>query len=204
MSRKTKVRRYGIAVSALLGVTVVALLAVNLLLLAQNRRLKASVAAQPETTTLLRGTTVPAFQGRTWLGEEVRVDFDTQRRVLFFFSPECHWCKQTRSVWNEIVRTMDRSRFQPVAIATQPDGAQEFVVGTSLETIPLLVDFPEDLLEQYNIGIVPQTIVVDSSGRIEHAWAGAFREADESALEDLFGTDLQPITTAQYDLAAGE
>lgn len=204
MTSETNVRRCRISVSAFLVVAVAALLAVNLLLLAQNRRLKASVAAQPETTTLRRGTTVPAFQGRTWLGEEIRVDFDTQRRVLFFFSPECHWCKETRSVWDEIVRTMDRSRYQPVAIATEPDGAQEFVVGTSLETIPLLVDFPEGLLKQYDIEIVPQTIVVDSSGRIEHAWAGAFREADERALEDLFGTDLQPITTAQYDLAAGD
>ena len=164
------------------SVLTVVLAGLSALLAIQKRQLR--VEAEELRRTVRRqvdfphtGMVVPAFDGVTLEGDEVRVGVAAPgtRQVLFMLDTQCGNCLVTLPAWNRM------------AEAVQRDGASVEVYGLSLDPAPDTrayveehgLGFPvvlfddERYRELYRVRGIPITLVVDEIGAVEYVRLGS-------------------------------
>ena len=136
---------------------------------AEHRR--ADQVAQP-------GDYVPTFAGVGTNGETItvgRTNSEDARQVVFLLTAECQFCRRTLPSWTAIAEALATSRSPAVqVIALTTDSlpvARAFA--DSLELRFPLVPFPErKLVALTRARIVPQTLVLNSEGRVLYSRRG--------------------------------
>src|SRR5262249_12531587 len=103
----------------LLILVILALAVTNLILIRQNRSLKAAMSVtQPET--LQQGTHLPSFAANTISGKRRTVDFSaSEKTVLLVFQADCPACESIVPWWKDIKLDCDRRRFQIFGISLE-------------------------------------------------------------------------------------
>ena len=165
-----------------LTVLTVALAGLSALLAIQKRILR--VEAEELRQTVRRqvdfphtGMVVPAFDGVTLEGDEVRVGVAAPgtRQILFVLDTRCGNCLVTLPAWNRMAEAVGR------------DGASVEVYGLSLDPAPETraytrehgLRFPvvlfddERYRELYRVRGIPITMVVDEIGAVEYVRLGS-------------------------------
>lgn len=141
---------------------------------------------------LARGTVLPVLFGNAVDGSSQTVSADSlgRRQVLFLLTATCPYCQQTLPYWKELAKKIQSSpdlRATVIAVTTDsPSIAQKYARQNSLP-FPL-VPFPDRRTAAVYKGfIIPQTVIVDSAGRILFARVGALvtKEAADSLLSAL-------------------
>jgi peroxiredoxin len=184
MENKTPSRMSRVALGLIL-----ALIAVNLLLINQNLGLRRQLAAAGRPAApadaLKAGETVGPVAGTDLNGRPFEVKYGTEgrRHLLLFFSPSCRYCGQQASLWREVLDKVDAERINVVgvvgrredrqAVFDHAEGAGYFKTKTSLP----VVFFDDASLASYKLTATPTTILIDAEGRVEHAWVGLWDEA---------------------------
>ena len=167
----------------LLAVAFVAMAALLVLLIRQNRELKAAMAAlqaaadeTPEQTplTLLEsGDTVTPLDIRDLDGNPVRVGYDADQgdTVLLVFSPQCPACRQNVPSWNAMqeAHAGDSTTFYSVSGAA-PEPTREFVAEAGVRGDVLVANADE--LRDYKVTHIPTTIVIGPGGIVKRVWVG--------------------------------
>jgi hypothetical protein len=121
-------------------------------------------------------------------GEARSVEFaGAQPTVLYYFSPNCHWCERN---WSN-VRTLaaqTRNRYRFIGISTT-DQVSAYLAERDL-SFETVTGIPESVLRRYGIGGTPRTIVISQQGRVLGDWLGAYSTATQLAVERFFGVSL--------------
>ncbi len=127
-------------------------------------------------------------------GAHVSLDSLAGRVVLLnFWATWCEPCEQEMPAMERLYRSLPRDRFEMLAISIddEPSKVAEFVDRYSL-TFPILLDPGKQVAERYQTMGVPESLLVDGSGRVVERYVGP-REWDASEyvdrIEQLFAAD---------------
>lgn len=167
----------------------------NFKLLEANRALRSLQEAAKRERMLKEGAVVPALHGVRMDGEFVQYGFDTDPRstLLFVLSARCRICDKNWINWKKIIATVRedeyRLLFANLDSEPLPDDYVKLHGLAELDVIEL-VD-PQSRID-YRMGYTPQTILIDSGGRVQALWTGilTFPEERIQELQDKLGVSL--------------
>jgi hypothetical protein len=97
---------------------------------------------------------------------------DSRPTVVYVLSPLCGWCKRNEANIKAIVAQAG-SRFRFVGLSIASQNLKEYVADGHAP-FPIYLVNSADEIKKLNLGSTPQTLIVDGSGRIKRAWAGAY------------------------------
>lgn len=180
MSTEKKVRRIPwLAVALILALSIS-----NLLLITQNlslrRQLNSAGRIDASANSLKPGEIVTPITGTDLNGHPYKVQFenDGKRQLLLFFSPSCPYCVQQGPIWRDMLNWVDSSRINVVGIVGDKEEKQEVAnhaeaLGYFKTKIALpVVSVGDETLARYKLTATPTTLLIDGSGRVQHAWVG--------------------------------
>lgn len=163
---------------------------INVFLIKQNLDLRKQLAAGARTldltTNVLKpGDIVSPVTATDLAGLPYQLEYnkDGRHRLLLFFSPNCPYCEQQSPLWRDMLDKIDTNRFAVVGVVSDKenkqlvyahaDGAGYFKTRTSFP----IVFFDDESLGTYKLTATPTTLLIDTEGRVEHAWVGKWDES---------------------------
>ena len=200
-----QVSRRKMLLLVLLGVVLVTL---NVGLVVQNRRLKASAgnAGGARAIVLPPGKSVPALSGLDSEGRQLVFDYgsDPRKTLLLVFSPRCPYCTKNMPNWNALTLGLDEKEFRVVAVSTIPEGVKEYAERHGLKNVPVITTpDPKDKVA-YEMNVTPQTVLIGADGTVEKVWTGLIQGAEREDVEKQFGVSLPPAPPAEPSTAHAE
>ncbi|HKD80487.1 MAG TPA: redoxin domain-containing protein [Candidatus Angelobacter sp.] len=180
--------KWNVAISA----CCVALLAVNIALIHQNRQLKAQLALPPLTFEAPAGVQVPDLHGRDLNGQRLEVLYgkDPRKVLVLVFSPTCPFCDQNWPKWQQIILALDRSSVRPVAVDVTGKADRLFLSQHQLTGFPVFTEVDPRAVVDYRFHLTPQTILIDHGGKVEKVWTGVLNDSAVSELQHLLGGNM--------------
>lgn len=181
-----KKRRQFRRIDVLLSLVVLALTVTNLILLKQNRSLKAEMASSPRET-LQQGSRLPSFAANTISGKRRTVDFSaSEKTVLLVFQADCPACDRIVSLWKDIKTNCDRRQFQTFGLSLDNQTKTSSFLkdrGLNLESFAGL---DATFKNRYGLHETPLTIVINRTGHVERVWVGAPDDGTTENVRDYF------------------
>ena len=168
------------------------LLAANIALIHQNRRLKAQLSLPPPTLEAAPGVQVPDLRGFDLTGKPLEMLYgkDPRKVLVFVFSPTCAFCDDNWSNWQQIITALNHEAVRPVAVDVTSTVNALFLAKHQLAGVPVLVQVdPRDTLG-YRFHLTPQTILVDHTGKVEKVWTGILNDSSVSELKQLLNEKM--------------
>jgi peroxiredoxin len=166
-----------------------ALVIVNLLLIRQNFGLKQQLNAPGRVAASANfvkpGEVMTPIDGTDLEGQPYQLSYrnDGKRHLLLFFSPSCPYCIQQGPLWADVLNSIDSNRFEVIGIVGDKEDKQEVAghaggLGYFKTRTALPVVFVNDqTLARYKLTATPTTLLIDSAGKVEHAWVGKWDNA---------------------------
>jgi len=178
--------------TVLVMVLILALLALNVSLVIQNRNLRSDGTAGRRSVALKAGTIVPALSGLDLDGNKITLDYqnDPRKAVMLVFSPRCGYCTDNMPNWQAIAQSLDRKLFRIMAVSTTNEGVKEYITQHTLRDVPVIADVDPKNRVSYEMNVTPQTILIDSQGRVEKVWTGVLRSDERTEVERALGLKL--------------
>ena len=177
---------------------VTALIALNASLIIQNRSLRASAGTR--SPVLHPGTIVPSLSGKDLDGKDFTLSYtnDPRKVVLLVFSPRCGFCNRNMPNWKAILQGLDRNSYRIVAVSIISDGVKEYVSEQKLTDVPIIAEVDPKGRVSYEMNVTPQTILINSDGKVEKLWIGLFSPDERSDVEQSFSLKLPQITSSNH------
>lgn len=167
----------------------------NFKLLEANRALRGELQAAQRKQALEPGSVVPPLRGVDSDGELVQYGFDTEPRstLLFILSPKCGVCDKNWGNWQEIITSVPEGKYRLLFANLDIEPLPKAYIklhGFSEYGVIDQID-PQSKID-YQTGYTPQTILIDSEGRVQQVWTGilTFPEERIQELKDTLGVDL--------------
>ncbi|HEX7956832.1 MAG TPA: redoxin domain-containing protein [Pyrinomonadaceae bacterium] len=171
---------------------ILALMAVNLLLIRQNFALRhqlSEAGRKAEAPVALKaGETVNPIAGTDLNGRpfEVKYQKEGRRHLLLYFSPCCTYCVQQASLWREALNRIDDGRVSVVGVVSDREDRQAVLAhadraGYFKTKTPMPIAFFDDAsLARYKLTATPTTLLINEEGKVEHAWVAKWDEEQVS------------------------
>jgi peroxiredoxin len=107
-------------------------------------------------------------------GKEINVDYknDPRKAVLLVFSPRCKFCTKNMPNWREIIKRLDQNSHRLIAVSLVSEGVREYVAQQGLSDVPVIAEMAPVSKQSYHMTATPQTVLIDSQGRVEKVWSG--------------------------------
>lgn len=161
----------------------------NVLLIRQNRRMRAELN-ELKPKMLGAGDKAVAFIAPGMRGE-VSVNYTGYgpKRVFIYLSPDCQYCGTQFPYWRQLLNRVDRNRFTVVGLVSETEErGRVFEYLHTFDCDHLETAFVSNsVLRNYKLSITPTTLVVDSNGTVEKAWAGVWDANTLAAAGSVFG-----------------
>jgi peroxiredoxin len=176
----------------LLVLVILTLLVLNASLIIQNRTLRSLETANKRSVVLKEGSIVPALSGLDLNGNKISLNYgdDPRKAVMLVFSPRCGYCTQNMPNWQSIAQSLDPKLYRIVAVSTTAEGVKEYVAKNSFPNVPLIADVEPRGRVSYEMNVTPQTILIDSQGRVEKIWVGLLQPDDQTEVKQFLGLKL--------------
>jgi peroxiredoxin len=172
----------------------VAMAALNVALIVQNRALKAAASTpiSNRSIVLKPGKLLPALTGMDTEGRELKFEYGTDPRktVLMVFSPRCPYCTENMPNWKAIARGIDAKSFRVVAVSTSSEGVKDYVAKHDLTNVSVIADIEPKNRVDYEMTLTPQTVLIAPDGTAEKVWTGRIGEAERGEIEQRLGVEL--------------
>jgi peroxiredoxin len=179
-----------------------ALVIVNLLLIRQNFGLKQQLNAPGRVAASANfvkpGEVMTPIDGTDLEGQPYQLSYrnDGKRHLLLFFSPSCPYCIQQGPLWADVLNSIDSNRFEVIGIVGDKEDKQE-VAGHAgglsyfkTRTALPVVFVNDQTLARYKLTATPTTLLIDSAGKVEHAWVGKWDNAKLAEVAAAIEIDL--------------
>jgi hypothetical protein len=178
--------------SILLVGTGVVLIVMNVLLLQQNKELKAYAGKMNRSLGLKPGTEVPPLKGvdLNGAGREFSFGEDARKTLLLILSPTCGPCKENMPNWEALMKDMDERLARVVVVSTAPRGVKEFTSGFDLGNAPVIAEIDQETRTAYNMIATPQTILIGPDGKTERTWTGPLSAEMQQDVKQALGYPL--------------
>jgi len=176
------------------------LLAANIALVHQNRELKSRLSVAPPSLEAATGSQMPELHGFDLQGKPIGVDYgrDPRKVLLLVFSPTCPYCDENWPKWQQVISSLDRSAVRPVAVDVTSSASTTFIEQHQLQTMPVFLKVEPRAMVNYRFQLTPQTILVDSTGRIERVWTGVLNEPAMAELAQRTGAGKAASAKADH------
>lgn len=120
---------------------------------------------------------------------DAQLEYDTSSPTLFYvFHPECVWCVKNAENISMLAAVL-RGKYRIVGISLSKRNVKKYVQSNDVK-YPVLVDIPQNTIDEYKLGSTPQTIVVDKDGYVDAVWHGAYFGSLQSEIEKWFSIEL--------------
>ena len=163
-SRFTKVMGISLWVVAL-GV-----LAENIFLFRQNRRLNDALAPQISAEAHLQMLSGLALDRRL---QPVPFPVTGSRLLVITFSPGCPACQANQDGWMRLASTLGQKGVRVLWVSRDPiEITRDCCVKHGIPLSDVLADPPYRTFAQLGLTRVPNTFLVEPDGRVEKVWAG--------------------------------
>lgn len=171
------------------GLLILGLILVNLLLVKQNFAMRRLLTARadavnPAAKSLKEGEVVTAIAGSDLNGRPSELNYgkDARKHLVLYFSPGCAYCVQQAPLWRNVLNKVDTSRVEVLGLVS--DKLDKKTVFTHAEELgyfktrtPLPVLFvTNESLVRYKLVATPTTLLLSSTGNVEHVWVGKWDE----------------------------
>jgi peroxiredoxin len=193
MKKKRTQRTY-----LILGAMLFVLAACNVLLLAQNLRMRSELSRY-EVREPRAGERLQPFSAAGLDGRPVEVGFDGTgpKRVLLFFTPTCRYCHQQFPYWRELLSRADPNRFEIIGVVSQAEDKGKLeaylvsagCLGDGLPNMRVAL-VADEVREAYKLFSTPTTLVVANDGTVERVWRGRWNPQDLASASLTFGLNL--------------
>jgi peroxiredoxin len=158
----------------------VVLVAVNMLLVQQNKTLKSQFGGGDRSLELKIGKELPPMEGLGIDGEKAKFDYgrDARKTLLLVFSPGCYACEQNMDNWRGMISGLDEDSYRVIAVSLKPDGVKEYISKQDLPDIPVIAEVDPKVRVAYGLVVTPQTVLIGADGKAEKAWTGLLHEEE--------------------------
>jgi peroxiredoxin len=163
-----------------------------MLLLHENKQLKTLAKNSTRHLEIPPGTALPSIHGVDVNGEKVSFGYGQDRRktVFLVFSTKCGACKENMPAWQSFLRALDKDSYRVIAVSLKADGVKESIDQYQFNSIPVIAEVDSGDRVSYQLALTPQTIVVDSEGRVEKVWTGVLQGEKIADVEKTVGVRL--------------
>jgi hypothetical protein len=164
------------------------LLAANIALIRQNNQLKARLALPPPALEAVAGAQMPDLKGFDPEGKPVELLYgkDPRKVLVLVFSPTCAFCEQNWPKWEQVITSLDRSTVRPVGVDVTSTANDSFV-SQHLAGVPVFLKVDPQATVNYRFQLTPQTILLDSAGKVEKVWTGVLNDSAVGELKQRLG-----------------
>ena len=165
------------------------LLAANIALIHQNSELKSRLSLPPPSLQAATGSQMQDLHGFDLTGKPIEVDYgkDPRKVLVLVFSPTCPFCAENWPKWQQVISSLDRSAIRPVAVDVTSSASTAFIAQHKLEEMPVFLKVDPSATVNYRFQLTPQTILVNSAGKVEKVWTGVLNEPAMAELRQRTG-----------------
>jgi peroxiredoxin len=160
-------------------------LAENIFLFLQNRRLSDALAPQITAGTQLRMLAGVALEGHL---EAVALPAAGSKLLVITFSPGCPACQANQEGWTKLASALKQEGVRVLWVSRDPiEVTRDYCVKHGIPLSDMLADPPYRTFAQLGLARVPNTLLVGAAGRVEKVWAGRQDQAGWDSIFAYFG-----------------
>ena len=189
-------------IEAMLWIAALAVLAVNIALFRENRRLREAAAPQ-----IARGMQLQMLSGLPLNGRVERVSLPSanSKLLIITFSPGCPACQANQEGWMKLGNTLKQNGLRVLWVSRDPvEITREYCMKHGIPLDDVVADPPYQTYTQLSLARVPNTVLVGPAGTVEKVWAGRLDEAGWNAMFAYFGERRDAASSAGNPVGAVE
>lgn len=177
--------RFGKVIEILLWLAALGVLAENVVLFRQNRRLSDALAPQIAVGTQLRMLSGLSLDGRV---EAVSLPSTGSKLLIITFSPGCPACQANQDGWRKLASALDQKGVRVLWLSRDPiEITRDYCLKHGIPLSDTLADPPYRTYLQLGLARVPNTVLVAPGGMVEKVWAGRLDPAGWNSAYTYFG-----------------
>jgi peroxiredoxin len=177
--------KFGKVMEAMLWIAALAVLAVNIALLRENRRLREAAAPQIARGTQLQMLSGLALNGRV---EPVSLPTANSKLLIITFSPGCPACRTNQEGWMKLANTLKQNGVRVLWVSRDPvEVTREYCLRHGVPLDDVVADPPYRTYLQLGLARVPNTVLVGPDGTVEKVWSGSLDQAGWNSVFAYFG-----------------
>jgi peroxiredoxin len=170
-------------------------LAENIFLILQNRRLSEALAPQITAGAQLQMLAGIGFDGRL---EPVTLPSADSKLLIITFSPGCPACQANQEGWMRLASTLEKKGVRVLWVSRDPsEVTRDYCLKHGIPLAVTLADPPYRTFAQLGLARVPNTLLVGGEGRVEKVWAGRLDQAGWDTMFAYFGERQETATPLQ-------
>src|SRR6266705_5871686 len=175
-------------------------LAENIFLFQQNRRLNEALAPQISTGTQLQMLSGVAFDGRLY---PVALPAAGSKLLIITFSPGCPACQANQDGWMRLATTLEQKGVRVLWVSRDPiEITRDYCLKHGIRLSDTLADPPYRTFGELGLARVPNTVLVGAEGRVEKVWAGRLDQAGWNTMFAYFGERQETASPLQSQVGA--
>jgi peroxiredoxin len=176
---------FGKAMEILLWLAALGVLAENIILFQQNRRLSEALAPQIAAGTQLQMLSGLSLDGHQ---EPVSLPSAASKLLIITFSPGCPACQANQDGWMRLASTLEQKGVRVLWVSRDPiEITRDYCTKHGIPLSDTLADPPYRTFAQLGLARVPNTVLVGAEGRVEKVWAGRLEQAGWNTMFAYFG-----------------
>jgi peroxiredoxin len=193
-SRLTKV------MEIFLWLVALGVLAENIFLFLQNRRLNEALAPQITAGTQLQMLAGIGFDGRL---EPVTLPSADSKLLIITFSPRCPACQANQDGWMRLASVLEQKGVRVLWVSRDPiEITRDYCLKHGIRLSDTLADPPYRTFAQLGLARVPNTLLVRAEGRVEKVWAGRLDQEGWNTMFAYFGERQETASPLQSQVGA--
>jgi len=170
-------------------------LAENIFLFLQNRRLNEALAPQITAGAQLQMLAGIGFDGRL---EPVTLPSADSKLLIITFSPGCPACQANQEGWMRLASTLEQKGIRVLWVSRDPsEVTRDYCLKHGIPLAVTLADPPYRTFAQLGLARVPNTLLVGGEGRVEKVWAGRLDQAGWNTIFAYFGERQETASPLQ-------
>src|SRR6266850_6256211 len=200
MSGTQSKSRFNKVMEIFLWVVALGVLAENIFLFLQNRRLNDALAPQISAGAQLQMLSGLALDGRL---QPVPFPVAGSRLLVITFSPGCPACQANQDGWMKLASTLGQKGVHVLWVSRDPiEITRDYCVKHGIPLSDTLADPPYRTFAQLGLARVPNTVLVGANGTVEKVWAGRLDQAGWNTMFAYFGEREGMASPARVEVGA--
>jgi len=200
MTGTEPITRFSKVIEVFLWLVASGVMAENIFLFLENRRLSEALAPQITAGTQLQMIAGIGFDGRL---EPVALPSADSKLLIITFSPGCPACQANQEGWMRLARTLEKKGVRVLWVSRDPsEVTREYCLKHGIPLAVTLADPPYRTFAQLGLARVPNTLLVGGEGRVEKVWVGRLDQAGWNTMFAYFGERQETASPLQSQVGA--
>jgi peroxiredoxin len=192
--------RFNKVLEIFLWVVALGVLAENIFLLLENRRLNDALAPQIAAGAQLQMLAGLALDGRL---QPVPFPAAASKLLIITFSPGCPTCQANQDGWMKLASTLGQKGVRVLWVSRDPiEITRDYCLKHGIPLSDVLADPPHRTFAQLGLARVPNTLLVGAEGGVERVWAGRLDQAGWDTMFAFFGERQETASPLQSQVGA--